>query len=821
MRHFKQALSGRWQLPLLVVSVVVLLTGIGQLSPERVTIPFGEAVDRVVALRQAEQFDLAREALDLLERQEARTPAELARISRLRAETGFFEQQAAAEPSREVARKIIEDYTVAEQGGIAIGPVDRERLGRAYEWVNRPKQALAEYRTAMEGELPDPLSVRRRIIHILRNDPDVTPEALHGELDPLIEATDRRTADLALWATEQKVDLWADSGENEKSLALLDRLRGQYVNTTAREGADYLEALTLFRLKRYDEAERMLRALRDRLNLTPALHARTGWLLGELNLRDGRPQMALTFFQDVLRSHLRGEYRSASGLGAATALAELERFDESLNAFEDVIKAMRRYPDSSVINPIRVRAALTTLGQSMGPDQEKLETKLRFTELAASLVSSQDDRLAREYAGPMAAIYAALAKSKQSLAERLTRPEEDEERVRLLRESRRYYAQAGDAYRRLSRLLVRNEERSASAAWEAVDMYDQAGMTERHIAALREYIGDRPYDVRISEARHRLGRAYHVLGRYEQAIEQYQRNQRDHPRTIDAIRSLVELGAAYMAMGSAFFPQAEEVFLQLLEPATGLLEFGAPGTEPVVTPEAQEFRVASFRLAELYDRQGEHEKAISRLEVALTRYPSDTRATRARFLLADAYRRSAAALEKELDKDIQANRRDQLMADRNARLEQAATYYGEVIVGYDDAPPETSSSQQALYLRLSYFYRADCVFDLGRYPHALGLYEEAALKYENDPAALAGYLRIASCHQQLGKPVDARRVIQRARVLVNKIPSERFNQFEKLLRDGSGGASDEGVQAIGRTREQWESYLQWLAGSKLFADYGA
>ncbi len=804
--QLKQVLAGRWQVPLFVVSAAMLVTGMLRLNPERPNIPFDEAVDRVVALTDAEQFDTALAGLDLLETEEGRRPEELARLRRVRADTLFEQQERGRVPDAGAVREIIGAYTESREGGIPLGGTGHARLGEAYEWVAAWPQAIRQHRAAIEAGIERPLDLRRRIVDLLQNKVGADSATLHGELDSFIEASGESPEHL-LWALERKVGLWASEDGNEQALALLERLKPQVSRSPVRDDAQFLEALTLFRLSRYEEAERNLRALRDRLNLSESLHCRSGWLLGEINLREQRPQPALAFFEDVLRSHGSGPYWVASLLGRATALAEMERFDESLAAFERVVAQLTAEQDSEVVSPVVVQTSLRTLSEKLMPEEDKLETAAEFTRLAASLIRPDDTRQRRGVLRSLAEINVAVARSKRRMAERLTAPEDKERRAELMRESRRYFAAAGDDYRELSRLVAFDEASSAEAAWQAVDMYDQAGLVDAHIRALREFILQRPQHAKIPDARFRLGRAYHVQGDYELAVEQYQQNLRDHSRTYAALQSTVELGSGYMAMGSSYYELAEEILLGLLDQSSG--------GDALVTPEAAEFRDALFLLAELYERRGEYEKAIARLEEALTRYPSDRRTTRARFLLADAYRHSAQGLAEELVKPAQATRRDDLDASRRERLGRAAELYDQVVAEYEARPPEERRTLEATLLQLSYFYRADCAFDLGAYERALGLYVEATWKYEQDPAALAGYVQIVSCHQRLGNTRDARRAIRKARVLTRKIPDEAFNRFGELGRV----VGDAGT--IGRNRRQWEKYFDWLAQSTLFNDVGA
>ena len=802
----KQAVAGRWQVPLFVFASGLLVIGIVRLRPSESVFSFDEGMERVVALRRGELFPQALELLDRLAAVEDRTLTEQARITRSLAETLFFQQRRTGVIVPQVARGILEQYAESEAGGIPIEAVDHQRMGQVNEWLARLAPAIDHYRSAVEMGIDRPLDLRRRIVELLARITPVAVAEVHAELDALLAAAES-SPDHLLWAAQQKVALWSREGRHEDSAALLDQLRPKLINTAGRDELDWLWALTLvhFGPDRYNEAERELRSLRDRLALSDSLHARTGWLLGELNLRDDRPQAAMAFFSDVLRNHGSGEYRAASFLGNAVALARLQRFDASLAEFERLIAMLPQLAASEVVNPTMVRTALTTLAESLKPDESRQTTALELTRLARSLARSDDAVLQTRFAESMATIYAALARSKRRLAEArddgLSRPD-SAERETLLADSRRYFVAAGDEYHRLARLLTLSEASSADAAWSSIEMYEQAGLTQRHIAELKAFIANRPEHGLVPDARNRLGRAYQQLGALQSASEQYRRNVREHPRAIPALHSRIELAATYISLGGDNLDLAEQTLLELVD------QSGGP---ELVTPAAEEFKDGLFLLARLYERRGHYEEVIPRLDEFLNRYGDDPRAEQAGFLLAEAYRQSAEAIRRDLGQAVNAVRREQLETWRRQRLERANALYGRSISAVEARPKSTHTPLEATRLALSHFYRADCAFDLGQYARAIELYEEATLKYEDDPSALAGYVQMVRCHHRLGNSADARQAIRRGRILVKKIADEAFARE----RQRTGGA-----ESAAWDRAEWQAYFDWLADSSLFAQAG-
>src|SRR5205807_1108267 len=151
--------------------------------------------------------------------------------------------------------------------------------------------------------------------------------------------------------------------------------------------------------------------------------------------------------------------------------------------------------------------------------------------------------------------------------------------------------------------------------------------------------------------------------------------------------------------------------------------------------------------ASLYYRTAQYEKAIARLEEMTQRYPLDDRMGQLFFLMADSYRKSAIVLETKIavakspttqpvtTQPTLAVDLPEAAAARTERLEKARDLYDKVIEFYRRGT--ATKEIDKLYLKLAYFYRADCVYDLGKYPEAIKLYGEAAFAYKDDPSAVA------------------------------------------------------------------------------------
>jgi tetratricopeptide (TPR) repeat protein len=240
-------------------------------------------------------------------------------------------------------------------------------------------------------------------------------------------------------------------------------------------------------------------------------------------------------------------------------------------------------------------------------------------------------------------------------------------------------------------------------------------------------------------------------------------------------------------MGPDYVDLAEKALMVVLEDSE------------VFTPQAPEFADALFLLGDVHNRRGSVERAITTLEEALERYPDDPRVWRARFLLADSYRRSGLALEAEITEAKLASEIEQIRAELTERLQEAKRLYHRLIDDYELRDPATLNRLERVYLRHAYLYEADCCFETQDYRRALKLYEEAVGIYKDTPSALAAYVQIINSHVFLGEPGEARAALARAQVLVDAMPGKAFDNTVSL-----------------ETRDDWKRYLDWLGKSELF-----
>ena len=107
-------------------------------------------------------------------------------------------------------------------------------------------------------------------------------------------------------------------------------------------------------------------------------------------------------------------------------------------------------------------------------------------------------------------------------------------------------------------------------------------------------------------------------------------------------------------------------------------------------------------------------------------------------------------------------------------------------------------------LRNAYFARGDMLYELAelevdpqeknnKYAEAVKDYGSAANAYDGQPESLEAFVRMASCYRKLKKPAEARIRVERAKILLDRIPKEA--DFQKTTR---------------YSRDEWLAYLDVL-----------
>lgn len=784
----------RWQIPLLALSLIALALGIWRLRPTAQPPRFEDLYAQAVALKDAQLYPEASKYIQELLADPVPKPSERGKLHVLMAEVIFAHEKMNIVHGTQNVQRIVDHLQKAVERGGVLDARLYELRALAWEWLKRPAEAVADYEqsVAQAPQTPHSWDLRKRVMEIRRAGGELKPDKLLAEYDAFLSGQEVRE-ELRYWAVEQKLERLEEQGQHAEAEQFLAAYAERFKDVSWRKAYDYLRALSWHHIGRLDDAERLLRSIRDELAPGEPLYARSGWLLGKVLQGQESLEPALAAFDEVVNNTTPGAYRAAAILGRGEVLASLERFSESIEAYRQAMELTAGDPYGAVIDLQVVRQSTTALYQSL-LTQRKLPEAMGYLRMAARLAPPTDTAMQAQYAERLGDLAAAMGKERMARRDAGAGGDSD------WREARRLLAEAGEEYLRLAKLSTFDNDVAAEAAWRAADAFDLAGQRTQTAAVLEGFVHEQPDNTRTPMALLRLGQAYQAGGEYAKAIDRYQQDLVRFPRTPSALAALVPLAECFLALGDTV--KAETALLRMLSPAPG-------DGLTLITPAAGEFRDALFKLAELYTRTGQLDRAIARYEEALERYPEDARAERGAYLLADAYRQSAAQLRAGLDDPRNAAQKEELLASHEKRLKRARALYDQTIERYRGRPEATLSELDRVYVKLSHFYRADAVYDLSRvspqgdpriYGEALELYDRAAWLYQADPMAMSAYVQMINCQLRLGSPEKARMALQRARWTLKSIPADAFAKF----------TPDEDVA-------YWENYLNWLERTPTFS----
>jgi tetratricopeptide (TPR) repeat protein len=773
-------LSQLWQLPLLLLSLGLF----GYAAYLFIDPHLGPTVEQQLDTARVELLqERPQAALDLLNRMLDTSKLDVNQEARIHLMLGESVEMAQNQERKKIPANfitVIEQTQLAIARGITPDAKIYRRLAESYEGLNQATPALDNYRKAMALDTDHALHLERKVIDLQLAQDDPSPA--DATLIEYLKTSGLSDGERA-WALGQRAQLMIDAGKFADARQLLDQALALATDPASQGQVNYRQGYCAYKLGDMANAERFLRAARDQLTVANPLDADACYLLGKLLQEKGDPQQAMSFYETDLVSHIDSPIEPLARLGRGTCRILLGQDAPGLTDLHDLVteltqKSARAKYKADAITSMQL-AEKSLIGR------ENLDGAL---EVLADQQSLQPDPPADFY-DRLGDVYALHADQ----VERTIPEANPADRIRFAQAVREDRTHAGDAMVTFSRkLTVTDDARYGEALWRGIDLYDHAGDVDRVISALELFVAERPDDKLAPDALLRLGQAYQAAGQFDRAIDAFQRNQFRHPNSLAASKSAVPLAKAYIDKGPQFYGKAENVLLSVIN------------DNPLVTPEAEEFRQSLFELAQLYYRTDRFEEAVARLEEFTQRYPDDARIGQLLFLMADSYRKSALALDKQpgpASADALGNPPApdalEMAAARRDRLTKAREFYDHAIDSFHSHPPQDDLDN--LYLKLAHFYRADCLYDMGQYLDAIKLYDAAAFRYQDDPAALAAYVQIVNAYCALGKIDEAKTANERAKWILRRMPPDAF-------KDG----------AFPMPKEYWAAWLQWTSNAGMW-----
>lgn len=778
--------SQAWQLPLLLVSLATFgYAAYLFIDPQ----PGPTVADRIGAARELIRQERAEASIEVLnkllktEKLERKKQGEVHLLLARALELGMRDAKYKAPVNYE---QIVKQTQYALQCDLDLDADDYRRLAASQEALSNTKDALSNYRHAMSLDRDRELALNRKVIELLFDDGQA--ESADGEIENYLAIPDIADAERS-WALGVRAQIQIDRGDLNDARATLGRAEkyGVASNRTLQGELAYRLGYAAWKGGDLAEGERNFLLSRQLLGVGHQIDAEAAFGLAMISLAHQQTDQALAYLQSIMVSHPDSKVEPLARLQRGMMRARAGDRDAAL---EDLGYVVKQIDSKKSLEKIKAAAL-----------QNLIEAEEIFTsrgELSAAI-----EMLAHEQSiepAPPTPFFARLASVLERRAAQLTEEAESltgGEKIKRIQKARETLARAGASYVTLSNKLVLTDDKAyAEALWKGIDCYDRGGDSLAAINALELFIAERPNDSLTPDAILRVGRTYQAAGMVEKAIEAFQRNQFRYPTALAASKSAVPLAQAYISKGPEFYVKGEQTLLGVLD------------NNPMLTPDSNEFRQALFELGQLLYRMGRYDESVAKLEEFATRYPNDTRKVQLKFVMADSYRKSAAAVGETLaafdagklqpTTDGKLVDRVEMVVARRDRLRKARGLFDEVVEIFKDDLPTTEIDQ--LHLKLAHFYRADCLFDLLDYDNAIKFYDMAARRYQNDPSALAAYVQIVNAYVALDKPNEARAANERAKWMLRRIPPEAFGE-------GSFNIS----------RQYWEQWLSFAGESGLWA----
>lgn len=795
--HAPVNLARLWQLPVLLLSVVMLLVGwiLASDKPEQPVI-YPQLIDKAAALIAAGQYENALDRLDEVKPAlETLRPELRGRYHLLRGDAYALSASTKGADTKQVHEAVVGLYEQAMKFGLSLDKPHLVRYTDSLVALGHFERARAQLPALGAAGSAARQRLWRKMIEAAGRNTRASPAQRLALIQDFLEEPSISREDM-IWATARQAEIILnETGANDAIRLLLRRV------ALLRDGgvADLGELMVLLGRAYLDigaeeSAEQWFTQALDQLPEQDPLRGEALVGLGRIRLAEGNVTTALEHFDDAATHYPMTRCHVRALVGRAESQARLSALDQAL---EDYGKAVKL----AAVSPHVSRSDRQLLVESLESQRD-----WRFAQgdydIALRLLELQEELFGQPTPAPL---LARLASTHEQLALDILGATDEVEDItplwtNLAPEQRGqisvHFEKAGDYYLAHAEAVTLSDDDSyGESLWRAGDCYDKAGLHNKAIGLFRRFITERPSDPRKLMVIHRLGQAYQADSQLDAAISQYETLINEHPKTPEAYQSLVPLARCYVNKGPDFRAKAEHILTTVVN------------DHPAIRPESNEYRKALIELGTLYymrGEEGDYERAIERLSAAVDRYGDQPNLPDMLFRLGDAYRKSVGEIDVKLEQPLPPSRRVAFEAERTRRLERARECFDRAISLYNARDPKSLGQLQKLFLRNAYFYRADCAYDLGRYQGpdgAIALYEQTVKRYENDPSVLVALVQIVNCWCELGNYDEARSVNNRAKWFLKRIPDEQLDDPDLPM-----------------SREHWQRWLEWMSELNAKAD---
>ena len=813
------SLSQLWQMPVLLLGIVLLGAGLVMSIPEDTHIDIPEIVAKSEEHIDKGEFVKALEELDQLKPYlETMSNSVRGRYHLLRARTYYLGRRSRAQTVQAEPADIVHEYDRVIKYAGELRPQDKERMaenllldgkmGRAMEILQTITDSGARQRLlrqtitkSLENEIEDP--TRDKLADTFNLIDQFISEVENSKADGVVENAESRNQ--LIWGIARQAQCLLMVREPEACVdMLLRRIARLQSDVKQQEGAaddpatDAMLAglgelmvmlgKAYLQIGNYAEAEIWLQSSRQQLSEQNPLNGDAEVALGEIEFAKGHVNEAMEHFDIAATNFPNTPSYLDALIGRAECAVRIQATENALADFETASDLIDQATVNKAAQTQKLMASLATQ-HSDRVTNEDYEGALRFLDLQAKVVKGDlPPKLLHDRATThvnAARKLADLGKGDQ-LDDNVLKSLDAVKRSKLFS----HYEEAANNFLAHARSMqVQDDTAYGDSLWQAADAYSKARLHTRAIEVFEEFRNGRPNDPLHLQAIYRMAQAYEADRDFVAATKLYKQLNDDNPKSLEAYASLVPLARSYLAQGARYVDRAEHVLLRVVS------------DHPALGPDSNEYQEALQELGRLYyhrGNDGDYEKSIRRFREVVGRYEAEDNALPdIHFLLGDAYRKSVEAIDTKIKGGLLPPRQLEAQRDeRELRLENALKSFDKVVKVYNPVNPDDLSPIQQLYLRNSFFYRGECAYELKVWegPNgAIQYYDEAVRRYSDDPSALVALMQIVNCYCQLKQFDEARKANERAKWHLKTIPEERFNDPDLPLN-----------------REHWQNWLKWI-----------
>ena len=798
---FRQAIAGKWQIPLFIVSMLMFVTTLLVIRPKTVEPTFDEKLDDVYTLANTSRYDEFYNQLNLL-KDETKDRTELAKIYSAAAEVRVRELKDNFElgigPSihksaRQNYENIIGDYRQAFEYGWMEADDPRMKdvytnVAMAYWGLGQTDDAIEMARRAIDvvGEYDSGL-YRRLVTMLLTAMPEGYQDSVMTLLDTMLAETDKEndTEDYA-WAFVKKVEVLISQGNEDQAQTLLNSAEEIVLKSSYGEMVEFLRAVAVRKSGDIDGAEVMLRELLTRLKDRGDIYAQLCLELGEINYNQHRYQQSQRFYNMVIDTQLGKDWYLAAMLGTAECIRKQYRYPEAIARYRDTLDLYHNSPLNRYVKAEELQESLSEFSETL-TNIKDYNNALTVLEMEQEIASDTDVDAAYRYATAHHRLAdELLAEYERVLKDSINADEDEQDQLWNQQQEdliEKHFTMAAEQYLRVARIGVKDNQLYGRCVRQAAICYDSAGKPEEAIDVWKRFVEEWEGTAQRADALFRLAQTYQSLGQFDEAIKYFRILREENPRSPAGFKAIVPMSQCYISMDPPDYKGAETILQSVLN-------------DEAVMPDSPFFREAILELGQLYYHIGDYSAAISYLTNAIARYPDDPSTGKAMFLAGDSYRKRCDVVNgriKEIENDPTARiNRDKLLDIRREMLMSARDYFAGAINAYNKIPEDQRDRRDLTYLKHSWLYQAGSLFDLGEFRQAVDLYEQAALRYQMTPTALMALVQVVNCHIKLDNPRAASSANSRA-------VSQLARMEDKDLQDSD----------IALSRQDWEQWFDW------------